>query len=183
MVGSANTVSEIDEEILAPGRFDVMIPVFPPNLAERSEIILYAMTKDLDEDSLLFKILKHNKADKIPFWHGVSSQMKTFSNTMLIDFTQSLKKRIKNLYQRTRNENLKIDQTILNAALRDSAGKLTEEYLDQIARFLEDVIINNFDQFQYRIQSLKTELDAYKVVEEPRRAIGFHHNGEEDSQG
>lgn len=183
MVGSANTVSEIDEEILAPGRFDVMIPVFPPNLAERSEIILYAMTKDLDEDSLLFKILKHNKADKIPFWHGVSSQMKTFSNTMLIDFTQSLKKKIKNLYQRTRNENLKIDQTILNAALRDSAGKLTEEYLDQIARFLEDVIINNFDQFQYRIQSLKTELDAYKVVEEPRRAIGFHHNGEEDSQG
>jgi ATP-dependent Zn protease len=183
MVGSANTVSEIDEEILAPGRFDVMIPVFPPNLAERSEIILYAMTKDLDEDSLLFKILKHNKADKIPFWHGVSSQMKTFSNTMLIDFTQSLKKRIKNLYQRTRNENLKIDQTILNAALRDSEGKLTEEYLDQIARFLEDVIINNFDQFQYRIQSLKTELDAYKVVEEPRRAIGFHHNGEEDSQG
>lgn len=183
MVGSANTVSEIDEEILAPGRFDVMIPVFPPNLAERSEIILYAMTKDLDEDSLLFKILKHNKADKIPFWHGVSSQMKTFSNTMLIDFTQSLKKRIKNLYQRTRNENLKIDQTILNAALRDSAGKLTEEYLDQIARFLEDVIINNFDQFKYRIQSLKTELDAYKVVEEPRRAIGFHHNGEEDSQG
>lgn len=183
MVGSANTVSEIDEEILAPGRFDVMIPVFPPNLAERSEIILYAMTKDLDEDSLLFKILKHNKADKIPFWHGVSSQMKTFSNTMLIDFTQSLKKRIKNLYQRTRNENLKIDQTILNAALRDSAGKLTEEYLDQIARFLEDVIINNFDQFQYRIQSLKTELDAYKVVEEPRRAIGFHHNGEEDNQG
>ncbi len=183
MVGSANSVMDIDEEILAPGRFDVMIPVFPPNLAERSEIILYFMTKNLDEDSLLFKILKHNKADKIPFWHGVSSQMKTFSNTMLIDFTQSLKKRIKNLYQRTRNENLKIDQTILNAALRDSAGKLTEEYLDQIARFLEDVIINNFDQFQYRIQSLKTELDAYKVVEEPRRAIGFHHNGEEDGQG
>jgi SpoVK/Ycf46/Vps4 family AAA+-type ATPase len=45
MVGSANSVSEIDEEILAPGRFDVMIPIFPPNAAERSEIILYAMTK------------------------------------------------------------------------------------------------------------------------------------------
>jgi SpoVK/Ycf46/Vps4 family AAA+-type ATPase len=30
MVGSANSVSEIDEEILAPGRFDVMIPIFPP---------------------------------------------------------------------------------------------------------------------------------------------------------
>lgn len=179
MVGSANSVSEIDEEILAPGRFDVMIPVFPPNHAERSEIILYAMTKNLEKDSLLFKILKNNKADKVPFWHGVSSQMKAFSNTMLIDFTQSLKKRIKNQYQRTRDEKLKIDQALLNGALRDAAGKLTEEYLDLVAKFLGDVIVNNFDQFQNRIKSLKLELDAYKVVEEPRRAIGFHHNGED----
>lgn len=180
MVGSANSIAEIDEEILAPGRFDVMIPVFPPNASERSEIILYAMTKDLEADSLLFKILKKNKADKVPFWHDISSKMKVFSNTMLIDFTQSLKKRIKNLYQRTRNENLKIDQNLLNAALRDAAGKLTEEYLDQIARFLADVIINNFDEFRYRIQALKKELETYQVVEEPRRAIGFHHNGDED---
>ncbi|WP_415326400.1 ATP-binding protein [Chryseobacterium sp. MMS23-Vi53] len=185
MVGSANSVSEINEEIMAPGRFDVMIPVFPPNHAERSEIILYAMTKNLEKDSLLFKILKNNKADKVPFWHDVSSQMKAFSNTMLIDFTQSLKKRIKNQYQRTKNENLKIDQMLLNGALRDASGKLTEEYLDQVARFLADVIVNNFDQFQMRVQALKKELDAYKVVEEPRRAIGFHHNGEEEetSQG
>lgn len=184
MVGSANSVSDINEEILAPGRFDVMIPVFPPNLAERSEIILYAMTKNLEKDSLLFKILKNNKADKIPFWNEVSSQMKVFSNTMLIDFTQSLKKRIKNEYQKTRNENLKIDQKLLKGALRDAAAKLTEEYLDQIARFLVDAIINNFDQFQQRIQNLKKELDTYKAVEEPRRIIGFHHNGEEEgSQG
>lgn len=184
MVGSANSVSDINEEILAPGRFDVMIPVFPPNLAERSEIILYAMTKNLEKDSLLFKILKNNKADKIPFWNEVSSQMKVFSNTMLIDFTQSLKKRIKNEYQKTRNENLKIDQKLLKGALRDAAAKLTEEYLDQIARFLADAIINNFDQFQQRIQNLKKELDTYKAVEEPRRIIGFHHNGEEEgSQG
>ncbi|KPE52159.1 ATP-binding protein [Chryseobacterium indologenes] len=184
MVGSANSIAEIDEEILAPGRFDVMIPVFPPNASERSEIILYAMTKDLEADSLLFKILKKNKADKVPFWHDISSKMKVFSNTMLIDFTQSLKKRIKNLYQRTRNENLKIDQNLLNAALRDAAGKLTEEYLEQIARFLADVMINNFDEFRYRIQALKKELETYQVVEEPRRAIGFHHNGgEDDAQG
>ncbi|WBV60353.1 AAA family ATPase [Chryseobacterium camelliae] len=182
MVGSANSVSEIDEEILAPGRFDVMVPVFPPNAAERSEIILFAMTKGLESDSLLYQILKNNKADKVPFWHEVASQMKAFSNTMLIDFTQSLKKRIKNLYQRTKNENLKIDKNLLNGALRDAAGKLTEEYLDQVARFLSDVIINNFDQFQYRVQSLKTELDSYKVVEEPRRAIGFHHNEDEEEK-
>ncbi|AZB20190.1 AAA family ATPase [Chryseobacterium indologenes] len=182
MVGSANSVSEIDEEILAPGRFDVMIPVFPPNASERSEIILYAMTRGLEEDSLLYKILKNNKADKVPFWQDIASKMKVFSNTMLIDFTQSLKKRIKNLYQKNRNEKLKIDQNLLNAALRDAAGKLTGEYLDQVARFLADVVINNFDEFQFRIKSLKTELETYKVVEEPRRAIGFSHNEEEENK-
>ncbi|HAO27490.1 MAG TPA: AAA family ATPase [Chryseobacterium indologenes] len=182
MVGSANSVSEIDEEILAPGRFDVMIPVFPPNASERSEIILYAMTRGLEEDSLLYKILKNNKADKVPFWQDIASKMKVFSNTMLIDFTQSLKKRIKNLYQKNRNEKLKIDQNLLNAALRDAAGKLTGEYLDQVARFLADVVINNFDEFQFRIKALKTELETYKVVEEPRRAIGFSHNEEEENK-
>ncbi|MGU3373876.1 AAA family ATPase [Chryseobacterium sp. M5A1_1a] len=180
MVGSANSVSGIDEEILAPGRFDVMIPIFPPNASERSEIILYAMTRGLEEDSLLYKILKNNKADKLPFWHEISSRMKVFSNTMLIDFTQSLKKRIKDLYQRTRNEKLKIDQKLLNGALRDAGAKLTEEYLDQVARFLADAIINNFDEFQFRIQALKSELDTYKAVEEPRPAIGFQHNGEKE---
>ncbi|KQM38294.1 AAA family ATPase [Chryseobacterium sp. Leaf201] len=180
MVGSATSVSDIDEEIMAPGRFDVMIPVFPPNLAERSEIILYAMTKNLEKDSLLYKILKNNKADHIPFWHDVSSKMKVFSNTMLIDFTQSLKKRIKHQYYKTRNESLKIDQPLLDAALRDAAGKLTSEYLDQIAVFLRNAAAHNADQFQYRMHSLKTELDSYKAVEEPRRGIGFHHNDEED---
>ncbi|REC47765.1 AAA family ATPase [Chryseobacterium pennipullorum] len=180
MVGSANSVSDIDEEILAPGRFDVMIPIFPPNASERSEIILYAMTKGLEEDSLLYKILKNNKADKVPFWHEISSKMKAFSNTMLIDFTQSLKKRIKNLYQRTKNEKLKIDQKLLNAALRDAAGKLTEEYLEQVARFLADAIINNFDEFQFRIRALKSELETYKAVEEPRRAIGFQHSEDKE---
>ncbi|GEM_PF-123955 len=176
MLGSANSVSEIEEEVLAPGRFDVLIPVFPPNAAERAEIILYAMSKGLEEDSLLYKILKHNKADKIPFWHGVSAQMKTFSNTMIIDFSQSLKKRIKNLYQKTRNEKLIIDQNLINGALREAAAKLTEEYLQQIAQFLHDAIINNIDDFQFRIKALKAELESYQAVEEPRRAIGFQHN-------
>ncbi|RZJ48913.1 MAG: AAA family ATPase, partial [Chryseobacterium sp.] len=159
MIGSANSVSEIDKEILAPGRFDVLVPVFPPNASERSEILLYMMTKGLEEDSLLYKILKNNKADKIPFWNDIASKMKVFSNTMLIDFTQSLKKRIKNFYQKSKTEKLVIDQKILNAALRDAASKLTEEYLEQIARFLADVIINNPEDFQVRINALKTELE------------------------
>ncbi|WP_144282430.1 AAA family ATPase [Chryseobacterium echinoideorum] len=180
MVGSANSVAEIDEEILAPGRFDVMIPVFPPNAAERAEIILFQITRNLDKDSLLYKILRNNQADKIPFWTQVASKMKVFSNTMLIDFTQSLKKRIKNAYHRSRNENLIIDEILLNGALRDAAAKLTQEYLSLVARFLNDVVINNFDDFQKRVQDIKAELQTYQIIEEPRRAIGFQNKQEKE---
>ena len=39
MVGAANTLYQIDEEVLAPGRFDVVLPIFPPNAKERAELI------------------------------------------------------------------------------------------------------------------------------------------------
>src|SRR5690606_26727238 len=106
MVGSANSVADIDKEILAPGRFDVMIPVFPPNAHERSEMILYFMTENLFEDALLMKILVKNNADHLPFWEEISSKMKVFSNTMIVDFTQSLKKRIRNQYLKDNSEDI-----------------------------------------------------------------------------
>lgn len=91
MVGSANSLFEIDTEILAPGRFDVLVPVFPPNAQERSEMILFYMMNSLSEDALLKRILVNNNADHLPFWQEIASKMKAFSNTMIIDFTQSLK--------------------------------------------------------------------------------------------
>lgn len=178
MVGSANTVSDMDEEVLAPGRFDVLVPVFPPNVKERAQLIQYSMLRNLDKEATLYKILEKNGADHLPFWNPVAVKMKTFSNTMVIDFTQSLKKRIRTVYMRTRNEDLKIDEQLLDAALRDAAGKLTEEYLNQIQQFLHDVSLNNYDAFARRFQELKAELDSFKVVEEPCREIGFHQNGE-----
>ena len=181
MVGSANSVSAIDEEVLAPGRFDVLIPIFPPNASERAEIILFSMTKGLEKDAMLYKILSNNSADKIPFWRPIASKMMAFSNTMVIDFTQSLKKRIKNLYQKNRNEKLIIDDNLLKGALRDASAKLTEEYLNQVAEFLRDVTINNLDDFQLRVLGLQNELMAYQIVEEPRRAIGFQHSDNDES--
>lgn len=179
MVGSANSLSDIDEEVLAPGRFDIVIPVFPPNITERTEVILYALTRNLDKEATLYKILEKNGALHLPFWNAIASKMRAFSNTMVIDFTQSLKKRIRNLYQKTRNENLKIDEYLLESALRDASAKLTEEYLNQVQQFIYDVSTNNADDFSRRLQNLKTELEAYKIVEEPIRAIGFQHNEED----
>lgn len=181
MIGSAISLDLIDEEVMAPGRFDVHVPIFPPNVKERAEMIQFAMLKNLEKTSTLFKILEKNNADHLPFWNEVALKMKAFSNTMVIDFTQSLKKRIRNQYQKSRDENLKIDITLLDGALRDSASKLTSEYLDQVQQFLHEVIVNNYDDFVSRIKDLQHELDAYKVVEEPRRAIGFQNSNGEKS--
>ena len=176
MVGSATSVVEIDRELLAPGRFDVMIPIFPPNARERSEMILYYMTENLTKDSLLMKILVKNNADHLPFWEDISAKMKVFSNTMIIDFTQSLKKRIRNRYLKDSSVEIKIEGKLLESALREASTKLTEEYLNQVADFIQDVSVNNYDDFPKRLAALKDELENYKVVEAPVKAIGFTHN-------
>jgi hypothetical protein len=55
-------------------------------------------------------------------------------------------------------------------------AKLTEEYLTQVAPFIQNVTINNFDDFPQRITALKKELENYKVVEPSQKTIGFTHN-------
>lgn len=179
MVGAANSLANIDKEILAPGRFDVLIPIFPPNEKERSEMLFHHMTENLSEDALLIKILENNKAHQLPFWLEISKKMQTFSNTMLIDFTQSLKKRIRNLYLKDHLLTIKINQKMLDASLRDASSKLTGNYLDQIQQFIFDVSLNNYEDFSQRIEDLKKELEHYKIIDEPKKPIGFSHNEEQ----
>ena len=181
MVGSALSLKAIDSELQAPGRFDVLIPVFPPNQQERSEMILYHLTKDLNKDALLMKILENNEAGHVPFWKASAEKMKVFSNTMVKDFTQSLKRRLKNSYQKEKDSNIKIGQNLLDSAFRDAATKLTDEYLNQVGRFIHDVSVNNYDDFSHRIDDLKKELNSYRVADVPRRVIGFTHNEEDGS--
>lgn len=176
MVGSANTVVEIDKEILAPGRFDVIIPVFPPNVQERTEMILHFMTDGLSDDSLLMKILERNNATKLPFWQEISGKMRVFSNTMIVDFTQSLKKRIRNVYSKNNSDHIKIDSKLLDSALREASTKLTGDYFNQIAQFINDVSTHHYDDFARRIKHIKNELEHYKMVETPKPLIGFTHS-------
>ena len=175
MVGSANSLVDIDKEILAPGRFDILIPVFPPNSSERVEMSVYHLTDNLSKDSILLKVLIKNKANHLPFWTAISEKMNCFSNTMVIDFTQSLKKRIRNAYLKNQSDKLLLDETFLKSALKDASAKLTDEYLNQIAQFIKDVSLNNYDDFKIRIETLKTELEHYKIVEIPHQSIGFTH--------
>jgi len=178
MIGSAKELRGIESEILAPGRFDVLIPIFPPNKQERAEMLLFNMTKNLNENATLLKILKHNNADQLPFWQETAGKMKVFSNTMITDFTQSLKKRIRSLYLKNKTENIKIADGIIEASLKESASKLTGEYLNNVLEFLSEAENNSYDRFIVRINDLKHELETYKAKEDPVRTIGFHTNDE-----
>ena len=180
MVGAANSLETIDKEILAPGRFDILIPIFPPNTKERSEMLLHHMKEGLSEDALLLKILENNKAHQLPFWLETSKKMQAFSNTMLIDFTQSLKRRIRNLYQKDNSTTINITKKMLDASLRDASSKLTGTYLNQIQQFIFDVSLNNYEDFPVRIEALKKELEHYKIIDEPKKPIGFIHNEQTD---
>ena len=178
MIGSAKELHGIEPEILAPGRFDVLIPIFPPNKQERAEMLLFNMTKNLNENATLLKILKHNNADQLPFWQETAGKMKVFSNTMITDFTQSLKKRIRSLYLKNKTENIQIKNGIIEASLKESASKLTGEYLNNVQEFLSEAENNSYDRFTIRINDLKQELETYKAKEDPLRTIGFHTNDE-----
>lgn len=173
MIGSAKELAGIEPEIIAPGRFDVLIPIFPPNLHERAEMLLYNMTKNLSDDATLLKILKENKADQIPFWIETAEKMKVFSNTMIVDFTQSLKKRIRSSYLKNRTEQIIINQGILEASFKESAAKLTNDYLNNVQQFVLEATTNSYDRFANRIEDLKKELSTYKAKEKPTKPIGF----------
>jgi len=178
MIGSAKELKGIESEILAPGRFDVLIPIFPPNKQERAEMLLFNMTKNLNENATLLKILKHNNAHQIPFWQETAGKMKVFSNTMMIDFTQSLKKRIRSLYLKNKTDDIQIREGIIEASLKESASKLTGEYLNNVQEFLSEAENNSYDRFTKRIEDLKRELENYKEKEDPIRTIGFHTDDE-----
>lgn len=173
MIGSAKELAGIETEMIAPGRFDVLIPIFPPNLHERAEMLLFNMTKNLSKDATLLKILKENKADQIPFWMETAEKMKVFSNTMIVDFTQSLKKRIRSSYLKNSSETVKISPMILEASFKESAYKLTNDYLNNVQQFVLEASANSYDRFAVRIEGLKKELETYKAKDAPAKTIGF----------
>jgi len=110
VVGSAEILSLFDDEILSPGNFDMQIPVFPPNSDERAQLIIYHLVQNLVEDSPLLNILKTHKALCKSFWEPIANEMRLFSNTMIIDFTQSLKKRLYALHRKDETKKHRIER-------------------------------------------------------------------------
>ncbi len=180
IVGSAEFLSNLSDEIVNPGRFDLHIPIFPPSFEERKQLILHHLTADLIEGSPLLAILKNQNALNKDFWAPIAAQMKLFSNTMIIDFTQSLKKRLYALYRKDEKNKNSLSDKILFAAFNEAKGKLTQDYLKRCAIFIREAKQNVEQDFPHRLMELEIDLDYYFGSKEvPTNKIGFKQIEEE----
>lgn len=173
IVGSAEILNLFNDEVLAPGRFDMHIPVFPPNSDERAQLIVYHLTENLVADSPLLKILQNHKALNKAFWTPVANEMRLFSNTMIIDFTQSLKKRLYAMYRKDETKNIEITDNLLLASFNEAKAKLTVEYIKRCAIFLVESKQNVGQEFPHRILELESDLETYQTKKAPINKIGF----------
>lgn len=180
MVGSAEILSLFNDEVLAPGRFDMQIPIFPPNSDERAQLIIYHLTQNLIEDSPLLKILKTHNALCKSFWEPIANEMRLFSNTMVIDFTQSLKKRLYALYRKDESKNIELTEKVLTASFNEAKAKLTPDYIKRCAVFLIEAKQNVGQDFPHRILELEADLESFQAKKPPINKIGFKQVNEEN---
>lgn len=179
ILGSAEIMSLFDEEILSPGNFDMQIPIFPPNSDERAQLIIYHLTQNLVEDSPLLKILKTHNALCKSFWEPTANAMRLFSNTMIIDFTQSLKKRLYAAHRKDEAKNIELNDKILSASFNEAKAKLTADYIKRCAVFLIEVKRSVGQDFTHRILELEADLESYQTKKPPVKKIGFKQVPEE----
>ncbi|WKW45821.1 ATP-binding protein [Myroides sp. JBRI-B21084] len=173
IVGSAEILNLINDEVLAPGRFDMQIPIFPPNADERAQLIIYHLTQNLEEKSPLLAILKKHNALCKSFWEPIANQMRLFSNTMVIDFTQSLKKRLYALHRKDESKNIELTEKVLIASFNEAKAKLTTEYIKRCAIFLIEAKQNMGQDFPHRILEMEADLESFQAKKAPINKIGF----------
>ncbi|MFV0226893.1 ATP-binding protein [Empedobacter falsenii] len=179
IVGAVESLSILNDEIVAPGRFDMHIPIFPPTLDERIQLILHHLTANLALDSPLLTILKNQNALNKDFWTPYAAEMRLFSNTMLIDFTQSLKKRLYALFRKDETKNIMMTEKVLFSAFQEAKSKLTPDYLRHCAIFVNEAQQNVGQDFPHRLIELNADLEFYLTTKEiPITKIGFKQSDE-----
>lgn len=172
LAGSVESIQSLDENITAAGRFDWHLPIFPPNFEERIELIIFHLSKGLVEESPLLKILNKNKMLEREFWTNVSREMRLFSNTMIIDFVQAIKKRIYAMYSKDESKEIEITAQLIVAAFNEAKTKFSQEYIKACHKFLIEVKQNNSMDFTQRIMELEHELYHFANKEKVNK-IGF----------
>ena len=176
IVAATNFLDIIDPAVIRPGRFDLKIPVFPPNIEERALLIVNKLVSGLDSTSPLLRILQFNQADNPSFWKKIAADMVLFSNSLVIDFTQLIKRKLKGIYRENSTIEIKIDESLITSTLFETSCKLTQKDAEAYAHFFNEVKGLSSVYYQERLDWLLQDLQRYysrfETHEKPR-PIGF----------
>jgi len=175
IVAATNYIDYLDSAVIRPGRFDLKIPVFPPNNEEKAKLIVNKLCYGLQIESPLLQILKFNNADKEMFWREIASKMILYSSSLVIDYTQLLKRRLKLIYRENPTEKNQIDDSMLISILEETSSKITQKDAEINAQFYNEVKNLGGNFYQERLDWLYEDLDKYfsKYKTPPPRPIGF----------
>jgi transitional endoplasmic reticulum ATPase len=177
LMAATNFLRVLDPAVIRPGRFDLKIPIFPPNLQERCNLIHRYMFKNIEQDSILYKILiKSNvKVDDSSFWLQISSKMHLFSNSMVIGFVSILKKKLKHIYDENLSRKIIIDEDLLIRSLNEAA-QLTKNEFDSYVQFHSEVSELGANVFEERLNDLKLDIEECRKrfsKKNSRNKIGY----------
>ena len=174
IIGATNFLNILDPAVIRPGRFDLKIPVFPPNQKEKSQLIYHNLVVGLNEKSPLLKILKFNKAENYEYWISYASKMILFSTSLVIDFTQLLKRRLKNTFRETQSFEFILEENYLSGIINEVSSKITQNDAKAYNDFFDEVTGLNSDFYSERLYYLSEELKIYfDKNKKTRRIIGY----------
>ena len=176
IIAATNYLSRIDSAVIRPGRFDLKIPIFPPNQEERAEIIYYKLKSNLNSKSPLFEILKNSSVKSSNFFRKYAANMQLFSSSLLEDFVDTLKRSLKYSYDSDLEiSKIIIDNDRVTDIIEKTKAKLVIQDLEFLANFyLEVEALSGSSVYQNRLEELKSDLTgSFKGQTDPPKPIGY----------
>jgi transitional endoplasmic reticulum ATPase len=176
IIGATNFLSRLDAAILRPGRFDLKIPIFPPNENERASLLYSSFVNNLNEKSPLHKIIELNNIRSAAFFQGIAKDMILYSNSQVKSFNQFLKKKISKLFSNGISEqDIIIDNRLLFECLEECNSNILNQDLEFLLNFYIEVSgMQGNKYYSERLKSLKDELDlVFKDEKSDYNPIGF----------
>ncbi|MCX8482417.1 MAG: hypothetical protein ORN50_02465 [Crocinitomicaceae bacterium] len=103
--------------------------------------------------------------------------MKLFSNSLILDFTQLLKRRIRNEYLNNSTEDITINRETIDKILMEVSSKITKVDIEQFAQFYNEVKSMGEEMYAERLNYLFLELEFHfrKNKKEAPKPIGFRN--------
>ncbi len=176
LIAATNYLTRIDSAVIRPGRFDLKIPIFPPNIEERAEIIYQKFTKDLQNKSPLAEIIKTNEINDYKYFIESAKMMELFSSSLLEDFVDTLKRSLKEIYDKgASSKAIRLNKDLINMTIAKTKSKIVQQDLEILSNFyLEVNSLTGSEIYNERLTLLKSELsNSMKNIKDPPKPIGY----------